>query len=50
MKKNRDDSNVKKGMEVMSEEFGEMSSITVMFDDLTEDERLKRKSKKYLYN
>lgn len=38
------DSDVKQGMELMSEEYGEMSSITVMFNDLTEQEQLDRKT------
>lgn len=38
------DSTVKQGMELMEEEFGSMSSITVMFDDLSEAEQLERKS------
>lgn len=38
------DSTVKQGMELMEEEYGEMSSITVMFDDLTEQEQLSRKT------
>lgn len=38
------DSSVKKGMEIMEEEYGDMSSITVMFDDLTEQEQLDRKT------
>ena len=37
------DSDVKQGMEIMSDEYGEMSSITVMFNDLTEQEQLERK-------
>ncbi len=38
------DSTVKQGMEIMEEEYGEMSSITVMFNDLTEQEQLSRKT------
>lgn len=38
------DSTVKQGMEIMEDEYGEMSSITVMFDDLTEQEQLSRKT------
>lgn len=37
-----DDSSVKKGMELMEDEYGEMSSITVMFEGLDEDEQLAR--------
>lgn len=37
------DSEVKKGMEVMTEEFGDMSSITVMFDDLNTEQQTARK-------
>lgn len=32
------DSSVKQGMELMAEEYGDMSAITVMFDDLSEKE------------
>lgn len=39
-----EDSATKKGMEQMTEEFGDMASITVMFDDLTEKEQLERKA------
>ena len=39
-----DDSEVKKGMEVMTEEFGDMSSITVMFDDLNTEQQTARKN------
>ena len=38
------DSTVKRGMKIMEEEYGEMSSNTVMFDDLTEQEQLSRKT------
>lgn len=38
------DSAVKQGMEIMEEEYGEMSSITVMFNDLTKQEQLSRKT------
>ena len=38
-----DDSSVRKGMEIMSDEFGDSTSITVMFDGLDETEQLKRK-------
>lgn len=38
------DSSVKRGMELMEEEYGEMSAITVMFDDLSEEEQLERKA------
>ncbi len=37
------DSSVKHGMELMEEEYGDMSSITVMFDGLSEEEQTKRK-------
>lgn len=37
------DSSVKHGMELMEKEYGDMSSITVMFDDLSEEEQTKRK-------
>ena len=37
-----DDSPVKDGMEIMSDEFGDSSAITVMFDGLDETEQLKR--------
>ena len=37
-----DDSSVRKGMEIMSEEFGDSSAITVMFDGLDETEQLRR--------
>lgn len=39
-----DNSATKKGMEQMTEEFGDMASITVMFDDLTAEEQLERKA------
>lgn len=39
-----DGSATKEGMERMTEEFGEMASITVMFDDLTEEEPSVRKA------
>jgi len=38
------DSSVKRGMELMEKEYGEMSAITVMFDDLSEEEQLERKA------
>lgn len=38
------DSSVKRGMGLMEEEYGEMSAITVMFDDLLEEEQLERKA------
>lgn len=38
------DSSVKQGMEIMEEEYGEMSGITVMFNDLTKQEQLSRKT------
>ncbi|MCM1227224.1 MAG: efflux RND transporter permease subunit [Clostridium sp.] len=38
------DSSVKKGMELMTDEYGEMSGITVMFDNLTEEEQSNRKT------
>lgn len=38
------DSSVKQGMELMEKEYGEMSAITVMFDDLSEEEQLERKT------
>ena len=38
------DSSVKSGMGLMEEEYGEMSAITVMFDDLSEEEQLERKA------
>ena len=38
------DSAVKQGMEIMEEEYGDMSSITVMFNDLTDQEQLSRKT------
>ena len=38
-----DDSSVKKGMEIMSDEFGDSSAIVVMFDGLDETQQLKRK-------
>ena len=37
-----DNSSVKEGMEIMSDEFGDSSAITVMFDDLNEAEQLQR--------
>jgi len=37
-----DNSSLKEGMEIMSDEFGESSAITVMFDDLDEEEQLQR--------
>lgn len=37
-----DNSSVKEGMEIMSDEFGDSSAITVMFDDLNETEQLQR--------
>jgi len=37
-----DDSQVRKGMGIMEDEFGESSAITVMFDGLTEEEQLQR--------
>ena len=37
-----DDSSVRSGMEIMSEEFGETSAITAMFDGLDDNEQLKR--------
>lgn len=37
------DSETKAGMQIMSEDFGDMSSITVMFDNLTEEEQLQIK-------
>ena len=37
-----DDSRVKAGMEVMEDEFGENSAITVMFDGLSESEQIAR--------
>lgn len=37
-----DDSQVKKGMSVMEDEFGKSSAITVMFDGLSETEQLQR--------
>lgn len=39
-----DDSNTKSGMEQMRDEFGNMSNIIVMFDDLTKDQQIERKS------
>ncbi len=39
-----ENSSVKKGMEVMSEEFGDTASITVMFDDLSESEQTEIKN------
>lgn len=39
-----DDSSTKKGMKIMRDEFGDMSSITVMFDDLSEERRLEIKA------
>ncbi len=36
------DSDVKKGMEIMEDEFGENSAIIVMFDDLDEKQQLQR--------
>ena len=36
------DSDVKKGMEIMEDEFGENSAIIVMFDDLDEKQQLAR--------
>lgn len=38
------DSSVKQGMELMAEEYGDMSAITVMFDDLSEKEQTERKT------
>lgn len=38
-----DDSSVKKGMEIMTDEFGDSSAIVVMFDGLDEAQQLKRK-------
>lgn len=37
------DSSVRHGMALMEDEYGDMSSITVMFDDLSEEEQTKRK-------
>ena len=39
-----DDSSVRKGMEIMSEEFGDSSAITVMFDGLDENKQLEMKA------
>lgn len=39
-----DNSSTKKGMGIMSDEFGDMSSITVMFHNLTEERQLEIKS------
>ncbi len=38
-----DDSKVKAGMHLMSDEFGDMSTITVMFDNLSPEEQLSKK-------
>lgn len=38
------DSSVKQGMELMAEEYGDMSAITVMFGDLSEKEQTERKT------
>lgn len=44
------DSAVKQGMEIMEEEYGDMSSITVMFNDLTDQEQLSRKTEESIEN
>ena len=41
-----DDSSVRKGMEIMSEEFGDSSAITVMFDGLDENKQLEMKAER----
>ncbi len=38
-----DDSKVKAGMHLMADEFGDMSTITVMFDNLSPEEQLSKK-------